>query len=89
MACSSGDVPEGVDNITETNITSLYEYSKDADALLDQLDLFLCHGQLSDRTRNIVKETINQFPVTSSWLKSRIDLAAYLILISPDYNIIK
>ena len=89
LACSSGDVPEGVDNITETNITSLYEYSKDADALLDQLDLFLCHGQLSDRTRNIVKETINQFPVTSSGLKSRIDLAAYLILISPDYNIIK
>ncbi|WP_070137256.1 DUF1800 domain-containing protein [Crocinitomix algicola] len=89
LACSSNDVPEGVSNITETNITSLFEYSKDADALLDQLDLFLCHGQLSDRTRNIIKEAINEFPVTSSGLTSRIELAAYLILVSPDYNILK
>lgn len=89
LACSSNDVPEDVNHITETNITSLFEYSKDADALLDQLDLFLCHGQLSERTKNIIKETINEFPVTSSGLTSRIELAAYLILMSPDYNILK
>lgn len=89
LACRSGDVPEDNDNVVGTDLTQLYEYSKDPDALLDQLDLFLCHGQLSERTRGIIKETIAEFPLTVSGLSSRIQLATYLILISPDYNIIK
>ena len=89
LACRSQDVPEGHDNVTGTDLTRLYEYSKDSDALLDQLDIFLCHGQLSERTRGIIKETIDNYPVTTSGLTSRIELATYLILISPDYNILK
>lgn len=89
LACRSADVPEGHDNVTVTDLTQLYEYAKDADALLDRLDLFICHGQLSQRTRDIIKETINNYPLSTSGLTSRVELATYLILISPDYNIIK
>jgi hypothetical protein len=67
----------------------LYEYAKDSDALLDQLDIYLCHGQLSERSRGIIKETIDKYPVTVYGLAERIQLAAYLVLISPDYNIQK
>lgn len=89
LACRSSDVPEENDNVTATNLTELYEYAKDEDALLDRLDLVLCHGQLSDRTRGIIKETISEYPVTVYGLTSRIQLATYLVLISPDYNILK
>lgn len=89
LACLSSDVPEENDNVTTTNLTELYEYAKDEDALLDRLDLVLCHGQLSERTRGIIKETISEYPVTVYGLTSRIQLATYLVLISPDYNILK
>ncbi len=89
LACRSSDVPEDNDNVVGTNMTRLYEYSKDPDALLDQLDLFLCHGQLTDRTRSIIKATLLEYPPTVSGLTERIQLASYLILISPDYNILK
>ncbi|NOQ75853.1 MAG: DUF1800 family protein [Crocinitomix sp.] len=89
LACRSSDVPEDNDNVVGTNMTRLYEYAKDADALLDQLDLFLCHGQLTERTRGIIKETLLEYPPTVTGLTERIQLASYLILISPDYNILK
>ncbi|MDG1915955.1 MAG: DUF1800 family protein [Crocinitomix sp.] len=89
LACSTSDVPEDNDNVVSTNMSRLYEYAKDTDALLDQLDLFLCHGQLSERTRGIIKETLLEYPPTVIGLAERIQLASYLILISPDYNILK
>ncbi len=89
LACRSNDLPEGTDNVTRTDLTQLYEYAKDPDALLDRLDVFLCHGQLSDRTRGIIKGTISEFPLTASGITSRVQLATYLILISPDYNVMK
>lgn len=88
-ACIEESVPEGYDNVVATNLTRLYEYAKDSDALLDQLDIYLCHGQLSERSRGIIKETIDKYPVTVYGLAERIQLAAYLVLISPDYNIQK
>lgn len=87
--CSSVDVPEGNGTVTKTNVTQLYEYAKDADALLDRLDVYLCHGQLSQRTREIIKSTINKYPLSASGITSRVQLATYLVLISPDYNVLK
>ncbi len=89
LAARSQDLPEDVDNVIATDLTRLFDYAKDADVLLDELDSFLCHGQLSQRTRDIIKETLNDQPLTASGLTSRVQLATYLILISPDYNIQK
>lgn len=89
LSFRSSDVPEDNDNVISTNMSRLYEYAKDPDALLDQLDLFLCHGQLTERTRGIIKETLLEYPPTVAGLAERIQLASYLILISPDYNILK
>lgn len=87
LACSSGDAPEGYDNYVQTNLSRLYEYAKDSDALLDQLDVFLCNGQLSAHTREVIKSTLENYPGTVFGLTERIQLAVYLILISPDYTI--
>lgn len=56
------------------------------DELLDRLDLILTGGQLSDETRQIIKETIVPYqPYTDYTLRA----ALYLMMLSPDYNIIK
>lgn len=76
----------------ETNapdLTSLNEMAKDPDALLDHLDVTLTHGMLSDKTRSIIKQTLNQYGTSASDIESRIKLATYLIMISPDFNILK
>ena len=75
--------------ITGPNLGVLFEKSKDADVLLDYLDLLLTNGALTWRTRQIIKTTINTYPITLNGLNSRIKLATFLIMISPDYNILK
>ena len=71
------------------DLTILFEYAKDSDALIDYLDKSLVHGQLSDETRAILKTTLDEFGLSISNLLSKINLATYLILTSPDYNILK
>jgi hypothetical protein len=75
--------------ISSTNLEPWVEYAKDADAILDYLDVVLTHGQLTDRTRFIIKQTLNSYTLSLTQLSYRVRLAAYLILISPDYNILK
>jgi len=87
LACGSGDVPAGYDNVVQTNLSRLTEYAKDSDALLDQLDVFLCNGQLSAHTRSIIKETLENYPPSAIGIVERIQLAVYLVLISPDFTI--
>ena len=74
---------------TVTDLSVLTEVVKDNDALLDHLDLFICHGQLSDRTRMIIKNEFEQYTNSLSDLESKIKLAVYIIMISPDYVILK
>ncbi len=75
--------------ISNTNLEPWIEYAKDSDALLDYLDVVLTHGQLTDRTRNIIKQTLNTYSLSLTQLSYRVRLATYLIMISPDYNILK
>ena len=72
-----------------SDLASLNEMAKDPDALLDHLDVMFTHGMLSDKTRSIIKQTLNEFGTSSSDIDSRVRLATYLIMISPDYNILK
>jgi hypothetical protein len=89
LACRTQDAPEGFDNYVRTDLSQLAEYANDADAILDYLDIYLCQGALSERTRGIIKETINAYPVSFTGIYSRVQLATYLVLVSPDYVILK
>ena len=71
------------------DLSILLEYSKDPDALIDYLDLTLAYGQLSEPTREIIKTTLSEFGLSINDLVSRVSLATYLVLISPDFNILK
>jgi len=58
----------------------------ESEKLINALDIRFTHGQLTDETRTIIRDAIT--PITwSNWEKAR--LALYLIMISPDYNIMK
>ncbi len=72
-----------------TNLSPLMEPTKSSDAILDELDVILTHGQLTDRTRQIIKQTLDSYSISLTQLSYRVRLATYLILISPDYNILK
>lgn len=71
------------------DLISLHEMAKDPDALLDHLDVLFTHGNLSHKTRGFIKDTLLEFGTDTDDLDSRIKLATYLIMISPDYAILK
>lgn len=61
--------------------------SVDPEALINQLDIIFTHGQLTDETRTIIRDAITPLNNNNNWERTR--LALYLILISPDYNIVR
>lgn len=65
------------------------EFNSDFESLINHIDKFYVHGRLSDPMRNIVREAI--FPMKNWNYKYRdhIKAALNLILISPDYTILK
>lgn len=62
-------------------------------ALIDRIDLILCHGQLSPGTKNIITNTINQYMdpnnVSNYDTRDIINDVIYFTMISADYMIIK
>jgi uncharacterized protein (DUF1800 family) len=71
------------------DLSILIEYAKDPDALIDYLDNILTHGQLTDQTRAVIKTVLSEFGLSINDLVSKVSLGTYLMLISPDYNILK
>lgn len=74
----------------ETDFSDLMRLAPDPETLVNHLDVLLTHGRLSNETRSIILEAINEIP--SSWddftlWRSRI--AVYLFMISPDYVVLK
>jgi hypothetical protein len=70
------------------NLESLKELARDPEVLVNRLDVLLTHGQLTDRTRKIIKDAIGQL-VYNDYREERVRLALYLIMISPDYAILR
>lgn len=70
------------------NLESLKELARDPEVLVNRLDVLLTHGQLTDRTRKIIKDGIGQL-VYNDYREERVRLALYLIMISPDYAILR
>lgn len=60
-------------------------------ALLDRLDLVLCRGQLSQETKDIIANTINQYEsnLGSYTSENALQDALYFVMASPDYIIQK
>ena len=72
-----------------TDFSWLVEDAQDTEVLINKLDLVLTHGTLSNETRNIIKQVIEPYEGGINQRMNRIHLAAYLIMISPDYVILK
>lgn len=76
------------DPYTILNISELEALAQDAEVLINHLDMVLTHGQLSDRTRSIVRTAIEKF-INGNYRRERVRMAIYLVMISPDYAIFK
>lgn len=70
------------------NIDELRPLARDPEVLLNRLDMIFTHGSLSNETRQIIKEAL--YPLISDdFRENRVRLGLYLLLISPDYNVMK
>jgi uncharacterized protein (DUF1800 family) len=69
-------------------LDELVPLARDPEVLINRLDLLFTHGMLSNRTRQIIKDAITPL-ISDDYRQDRTRLALYLILISPDYNILK
>jgi uncharacterized protein (DUF1800 family) len=70
------------------NVDDLMDLARDPEVLVNRLDMLFTHGMLSERTREIIKDAIR--PMTNGYYRyDRVRLALYLIMISPDYAIMK
>ncbi len=70
------------------NIEELLPLARDPEVLINRLDILFTHGMLSDRTRQIIKDAITPL-ISDNYRYNRTRLALYLIMISPDYAIMK
>ena len=72
---------------------ALKYYAKDSEVLINQLDKLFTHGLLSDETKQLIINAID--PILNGWNDDfqytdlRVKMALYLLLISPDYAILK
>ena len=80
-----GQEPPAEDLVT-AQVAELMEIENN-EVLIDELDLLLCHGLLSDGTRAILLEALNS--LTAVFPPGRFPMAVYLIMISPDYTILR
>ena len=62
------------------------EFANDPETLLNELDKVYTHGQLTDRTREIIKAAISPL-IYRYYREDRVRLAMYLLMISPDYAV--
>jgi len=82
---------EGVENVF-INYNELETLAQEPEVLINHLDVVYTNGQLTEETRGIIKETISEITGSNtgqSFLELRVRLALYLIMVSPDYAILK
>ena len=79
-----GECPEITPNVV-FDFDDLIEKADDIETLINHLDVMMTHGRLSDETRTIIKDACAGI----GWPPNRARLALYLIMISPDYVVLK
>ncbi len=79
------------ERIVNTDILGNMFDARKPEVLLNKLDLVLTHGQLTDRTRNLLREQLTAYISSSeiSELQYRTKAAMFILLLSPDYAIFK
>jgi len=83
------------DNYTVHDIARYKELSKDSEALINELDRVFTHGRLSDNTRAVLRNTMEQMqpyswdPDSDEYLEYRVYLTTYLLMISADYAVMR
>lgn len=82
-----GAIEEDFSKPIQMNFAAEDAIANDNNALLDRLDVLLTNGNLSANTRNIILNVLNQMEAEDSW--DIRNTAIYLILLSPDYAILK
>jgi len=89
----SDDIITRMDFSTEYDMLTSYVgpsiLSVEIEELLNHLDILLTHGNLSDNTRNIIKEAILEHGTIWGDREALAEFAIYLLLVSPDYAIMK
>ncbi|MEO0899159.1 MAG: DUF1800 domain-containing protein [Bacteroidota bacterium] len=75
---------EGSNYPATLNYQAFLDLASNASSLLDRLDLVLTHGQLSTESRSTILAALEQIPEPMQ----RVRMGLYLIMVSPDYNII-
>lgn len=70
------------------NIDELVPLARDPEVLVNRLDMLFTNGRLSERTRGIIKEALTELR-NDNYRYDRVRLGLYLIMISPDYNVLK
>ena len=103
--CPSDELPEDIEDIEEEeelfeeseehfdtldgpftlDFSEELALTNQAQKLVERLDILLANGGLSDSTKDIIINAINQLETAEGKLR----MAIYLILISPDYAILK
>lgn len=77
---------------TSLDYESLKYYAKDSEVLVNELDKIFTRGQLSNETKQIIVEAVDPLigdNESVDFMHYRVKMALYLILISPDYAILK
>ncbi len=78
---------------TPLDFEALKYYARDGEVLVNQLDKLFTRGQLSDDTKKIIVDAVEG--ITRGWGNDvtqtdlRVKMALYLLMISPDYVILK
>jgi len=89
--------PEGYINYTTVNMDYYVNLAKDEEALINELDTYFTHGNLSHETRLALRTALNSIDenyyngcdFTNRDLKNKVAIGLYLIALSPDYAIIR
>jgi len=82
------------DNEVTLNLDYLWPYAYDSENLVNKLDMELTHGLMTEETRDIIVDALNEL-VRYDWdededyIANRIIIGLYLVMISPDYVILK
>ena len=73
-----------------SNLNAFRSLAEDTESLINYFDVILAHGRLSDSTRDIIRSSLSEMnPFWDNYLLNRVQMTVYIILISPDYVVLK